>query len=209
MKPRSSSTLIASTLALFALSGAANASTVTISSDTNAPPFPSADIFTAPSSTSGNYEAATSGTSAGQSSPWQGSATPNAAYTCLSCGPSGASGTATYTAGPSSTGFSIFWGSPDAYNTVEFLDGSTVETSFIGTNLNPPAGTGAQLVTFAFNGLDITSVVLIDSGTAAFEYSNVQFTPIPAALPLFAGGLGLMGLLGRRRKQKGLVALPA
>jgi hypothetical protein len=84
-----------------------------------------------------------------------------------------------------------------------------VEQSFTGTNLNPPAGAGAQLVTFAFNGLDITSVVLIDSGTAAFEYSNVQFTPIPAALPLFAGGLGLMGLLGRRRKQKGLVALPA
>jgi hypothetical protein len=207
MKPRSSSTLIASTLALFALSGAANASTVTISSDTNT--IPSADIFTAPSSTSGNYEAATTGSNAGQASPWAASGTPNAAYTYLSCGPSGVSGTATYTAGPSSTGFSIFWGSPDAYNTVEFLDGSTVEASFIGTNLNPPAGSGAQLVTFAFNGLDITSVVLIDSGTAAFEYSNVQFTPIPAALPLFAGGLGLMGLLGRRRKQKGVVALPA
>jgi hypothetical protein len=27
-------------------------------------------------------------------------------------------------------------------------------------------------------------------------------TPIPAALPLFAGGLGLMGLFARRRKQK-------
>src|ERR1700677_2594481 len=134
MKLRSSSTaLIASTLALFALSGAANAATVTISSDTNT--VPSADIFTAPSSTSGNYEAATSGTSAGQSSPWPNN---TSSYTCLSCGPSGASGTATYTAGPSSTGFSIFWGSPDAYNTVEFLDCSTVEASFIGTNLTPP-----------------------------------------------------------------------
>jgi len=26
-------------------------------------------------------------------------------------------------------------------------------------------------------------------------------TPIPAALPLFAGGLGLIGLLARRRKR--------
>jgi hypothetical protein len=27
-------------------------------------------------------------------------------------------------------------------------------------------------------------------------------TPLPAALPLFAGGLGAMGLLGWRRKRK-------
>jgi hypothetical protein len=34
-------------------------------------------------------------------------------------------------------------------------------------------------------------------------------TPIPAALPLFAGGLGMLGLFGRRRKQKALDALAA
>ena len=31
-------------------------------------------------------------------------------------------------------------------------------------------------------------------------------TPLPAALPLFAGGLGLFGLLARRRKKKAAVA---
>jgi hypothetical protein len=31
---------------------------------------------------------------------------------------------------------------------------------------------------------------------------DVSATPLPAALPLFAGGLGVMGLLGRRRKRK-------
>lgn len=36
----------------------------------------------------------------------------------------------------------------------------------------------------------------------AFALSNVATTPLPAALPLFAGGLGLVGLLARRRKQK-------
>ena len=30
---------------------------------------------------------------------------------------------------------------------------------------------------------------------------DVSATPLPAALPLFAGGLGVMGLLGRRRKR--------
>jgi hypothetical protein len=42
------------------------------------------------------------------------------------------------------------------------------------------------------NGLD--NVVLIDLGPAA--------TPLPAALPLFATGLGALGLLGWRRKRK-------
>ena len=32
---------------------------------------------------------------------------------------------------------------------------------------------------------------------------RVDTTPLPAALPLFAGGLGVMGLLGWRRKRKG------
>ena len=34
-------------------------------------------------------------------------------------------------------------------------------------------------------------------------------TPLPAALPLFAGGLGVMGLLARRRKRKAVAALAA
>ena len=34
--------------------------------------------------------------------------------------------------------------------------------------------------------------------------STLAPTPLPAALPLFAGGLGLFGFLSRRRKQKAL-----
>jgi opacity protein-like surface antigen len=39
--------------------------------------------------------------------------------------------------------------------------------------------------------------------------SAISATPLPAALPLFAGGLGVLGLFGRRRKQKALDALAA
>lgn len=34
------------------------------------------------------------------------------------------------------------------------------------------------------------------------EFAHVAETPLPAALPLFAGGIGLVGLLARRGKQR-------
>jgi hypothetical protein len=37
--------------------------------------------------------------------------------------------------------------------------------------------------------------------TASFDVNSTA-TPLPAALPLFATGLGGLGLLGRRRKRK-------
>jgi hypothetical protein len=54
----------------------------------------------------------------------------------------------------------------------------------------------------------------ISSGSACastfFALPNgTMSTPLPAALPLFAGGLGLVGYLARRRKQSGKQALAA
>jgi hypothetical protein len=37
---------------------------------------------------------------------------------------------------------------------------------------------------------------------ATFTVTEVTATPLPAALPLFAGGLGALGLLAWRRKRK-------
>ncbi len=57
--------------------------------------------------------------------------------------------------------------------------------------------------TLAFQGLftNPDSTVFIDN------ISAIASTPLPAALPLFAGGLGVMGWLARRRKRKNAAAL--
>ena len=70
--------------------------------------------------------------------------------------------------------------------------------------------TSATLFAGLTSQVDPASVVLDDNGlplTSSITGSLTAETPIPAALPLFAGGLGLMGFLGRRRKRK--VALTA
>jgi hypothetical protein len=53
--------------------------------------------------------------------------------------------------------------------------------------------------------------VLGTGGNTGTVGANVALstTPLPAALPLFAGGLGVLGLFGRRKKQKALNALAA
>jgi hypothetical protein len=45
-----------------------------------------------------------------------------------------------------------------------------------------------------------TGIPSTDVGTVAFA---VAATPLPAALPLFAGGVGALGLFGWRKKRKG------
>ena len=51
-------------------------------------------------------------------------------------------------------------------------------------------------------------VVTIEFAATGFKAATGEIapTPLPAALPLFAGGLGAMGLLGWRRKRKAVAA---
>jgi hypothetical protein len=102
------------------------------------------------------------------------------------------------------------WGTPDADNTVQVFEGATLLATLTGTSLNITQfhdlpGTGF-LDIFAGSGEAITSLVLTGP-TNAFEVDNfaatpVSATPLPAALPLFATGLGALGLLGWRRNRR-------
>ncbi len=116
--------------------------------------------------------------------------------------------TATYDFAPSNN-LSILWGSPDSWNILSFYslpNGSGTELySIVGNSLLIQTY-GHDLVDFAFSGVTFQSVVLTDTTNPAFEFANLQATPLPAALPLFAGGLATIGLLARRSKRKNATA---
>jgi hypothetical protein len=122
--------------------------------------------------------------------------------------------------GPSSTAifnlvstdtFTLLWGSPDTYNTVTLWSGpngtGTQIATYNGGDLacysTSCKDTLYDLVTFTDVNEDIGSIVLNDSGQAAFEF-GLDPTPLPASLPLFASGLFLIGLLAWRRKSRAL-----
>lgn len=108
-----------------------------------------------------------------------------------------------------STGLSYFgflWGSPDTYNKVSFYNGSSLLGSFTGSAVLNPAN-GNQSVSkyfnvFAAQGQKITRVEFLSTGNA-FETDNHAFIaaiPEPEAYAMFLAGLGLMGVMVRRKK---------
>ena len=120
-------------------------------------------------------------------------------------------GSAVYNITPQDNVLSFLWGSPDAFNTVTFYTGpagthgngtGSVIATFTGSDLSAILGEGYDIVTFDMAG--VGSVEFSDDGQSAFEYADVDIdpTPLPAALPLFASGLILMGLFCRPKRRK-------
>jgi hypothetical protein len=124
---------------------------------------------------------------------------------------------------------SLFWGSPDFYNNISFwsgLNGTGTELFCLTGGGNTAGCTGAPLqvgellLSMAGNGKqlhDLVSIldlggtfqsVVLTTTTNAFEYTSigglnrtVSNTPLPAALPLYAAGMGVMSFFGWRRKR--------
>ena len=71
----------------------------------------------------------------------------------------------------------------------------------IGFEEFPPSGTLASIVV----GNHFLTETSSTQPTVTLE-SSLVVTPLPAALPMFAGGLGLVGFLARRKKRKAATA---
>jgi hypothetical protein len=102
--------------------------------------------------------------------------------------------------------FGFYYGSPDAYNRIEFYSGATLVQAFHGQDLiNPADGawTRGEFVNFAISGGTVSRIVM-SSTSAAFETDNHALTaasPEPLSIILTASGLLLAGCLRRFRRQ--------
>ena len=85
--------------------------------------------------------------------------------------------------------------------TFDMTQSSGFNPAFVTAN----GGTVASAYAFLLAGLNADEAYL-NIHTTAFPNGEIrgflQATPLPAALPLFATGLGALGLLGWRRKRK-------
>jgi hypothetical protein len=125
-------------------------------------------------------------------------------------------GLVTVTFSSAQTSLNLLWGTLDETDSRNFIivDGITITGSTVGTTYaatTEPFGTitnssddvGVEITNLPTS---FTTVTFGDSDQSAFEFElgqpSTTATPLPAALPLFAGGLGMIGLLGRRRKRK-------
>jgi hypothetical protein len=108
---------------------------------------------------------------------------------------------------------------PASYGTFTFVyDGASNPILAIGDNcstgsctITPGTDNALLVLSAASGGLRFTDASITSTSrpgaTFLTDFGTVTLTPLPAALPLFATGLGALGLLGWRRKRKARVSL--
>jgi hypothetical protein len=95
----------------------------------------------------------------------------------------------------------VDWGNSN----IRYFDASS---AFLGSGKAIPSVSNGGLSFFGFESLADpigTIELFLHPGPASFQLDNFTteiVTPLPAALPLFASGVGALGLLGWRRRRK-------
>ncbi|WP_439533689.1 Npun_F0296 family exosortase-dependent surface protein [Polymorphobacter sp.] len=114
-------------------------------------------------------------------------------------------------AGQALTGLTLYWGSVDAYNFLDFLavDGTVVRTlsgsdlpMFNGNQTMPDTN---RRLTFAMDARDNINRLVFRSDGNAFEFDTIAVAqaavPEPASWALLIAGFGLVGAVMRRRQR--------
>jgi hypothetical protein len=110
-----------------------------------------------------------------------------------------------------------YWGDNrpgQSYSLLVYVNGILVDTinDTDGAPGSNPTGTIVTINGLTTVGGNLTLLFAQASGSQAspiFDDVQISATPLPAALPLFASGLGALGLLGWRRKRKAQAARAA
>jgi hypothetical protein len=122
-----------------------------------------------------------------------------------------------WTAGRGLASVSFYWGSIDAYNFVDILDGAGAVVSTIGGGALPLANGNQQLATsnrrvfFTFAPTENAMALRLRSTGNAFEFDSIAAQAIPGAVPepatwaMLIAGFGMVGF-ALRRKRTGAVS---
>jgi len=109
------------------------------------------------------------------------------------------------------TGFSVYWGSVDTHNNLDFFNrAGGLVSSISGGNLprfdgNQMLGATNRRLTWALNEADDVTRIVFRGGGNAFEYDTLGITtgavPEPSTWAMLIAGFGLVGAVVRRRRR--------
>jgi hypothetical protein len=109
---------------------------------------------------------------------------------------------------------SLYWGSIDTYNTLEFMNGMSIIYTITGAMLPPANGNQTASnsndrinVDFGIGGQSLTGLRFTSTGKA-FEFDDVAIggVPEPQTWGMLIVGFGLIGVTARRRNRTSVVS---